>query len=291
MVARSKSHSAKRTPGPLLGMALAASLLVPGTALALPSEHEIQRLMLAVEESVESGRWRDAAEYLNRLQRLERQKPAEYLYYRGQVMARSEHYNEAMSALENYVAGTGADGKYYTESLKLITTIEQARSGQASGRGSGEAGQEPVAEIAPANESGQNGRSVTGSDASRQSLISRMNRIFDRAGWRRDPRLIREGSTPDVHYQASVHNGEIQFRENRNEKDGGRTLTTLMLPVYGVSPMIDWSCESATESCWIYDPRDGSRFLRLGNDRDQADVLANTLGSLIRTMQAPDGDS
>lgn len=291
MVSRSKSHSAKRTPGTLWGLALAASLLVSGTALALPPEHEIQRLMLAVEESVESGRWRDAAEYLNRLQRLEGQKPAQYLYYRGQVMARSEHYNEAMSALENYVAGTGADGKYYTESLKLITTIEQARSSQASGRGSGEAGQEPVAEIARANEPGQSGGSVADSDASRQSLVSRMNRIFDRAGWRRDPRLIREGSTPDVHYQASVHNGEIQFRESRNEKDGGRRLTTLMLPVYGVSPMIEWSCESATESCWIYDPRDGTRFLRLGNDRDQADVLADTLGSLIRTMQAPDGDS
>jgi len=55
--------------------------------------------------------------------------------------------------------------------------------------------------------------------------------------------------------------------------------------------MIEWSCENATESCWIYDPRDGSRFLRLGNDRDQAEVLANTLGSLIRKMQAPNSGS
>ncbi|GGY70726.1 hypothetical protein GCM10007071_17220 [Marinobacter zhanjiangensis] len=272
-------------------LALAASLLVSGNALALPAEHEIQRLMLAVEESVEAGRWQDAAEYLNRLQQLEGQKPPEYLYYRGQVMARSEHYNEAMSALENYIAGTGADGKYYTESLKLITTIEQARSGQATSRGSGESGQDQVAEIVLANGSGQGGESVARSDASRQALVSRMNRIFDRAGWRRDPRLIREGSTPDVHYQVSVHNGEIQFRESRNDEERGRRLTTLMLPVYGISPIIEWSCENATESCWIYDPRDGSRFLRLGNDRDQAEVLAKTLGSLIRKMQAPTGGS
>lgn len=291
MYSRSKSPSANRTLGPLMGLALAGSLLVSGSVLALPAEHEIQRLMLAVEESVEAERWRDAAEYLNRLQQLEGQKPPEYLYYRGQVMARSEHYNEAMSALENYVAGTGADGKYYTESLKLITTIEEARSGQVSGRGSAEAGQESVAEIVPAGASGEGSQAAAGSNASPQALVSRMNRIFDQAGWRRNPRLIREGSKPDVHYRASVHNGEIQFRESRSDDNGGRKLTTLMLPVYGISPMIEWSCESATESCWIYDPRDSSRFLRLGNDRDQAQALANSLGSLIRRLQAPSGGS
>lgn len=291
MVSRSKSPSANRALGPLMVLALVASLLVSGNALALPAEHEIQRLMLAVEESVEAGRWQDAAEYLNRLQQLEGQKPPEYLYYRGQVMARSEHYNEAMSALENYVAGTGADGKYYTESLKLITRIEQARSGQATSRGSGESGQEQVAEIALAGESGQGGQSVASDDAGPQALVSRINRIFDRAGWRRNPRLIREGSTPDVHYQASVQNGEIQFRESRRDENGGRKLTTLMLPVYGISPMIEWSCENATESCWIYDPRDGSRFLRLGSDRDQARALASTLGNLIRRLQNPAADS
>ena len=124
-------------------------------------------------------------------------------------------------------------------------------------------------------------------DASNTALVGRMNRIFDRAGWRRDPRIIREGSSPDVYYQASAHNGEIQFRESRNDGDGVRKLTTLILPVYGISPLVEWSCETATESCWIYDPRDGSRFLRLGSDRDQAEALANTLGSLIRQLQQP----
>ncbi|MFW5823368.1 MAG: tetratricopeptide repeat protein [Marinobacter sp.] len=255
-------------------------LLVAGGATALPPEHEIQRLMLAVEESVEQEQWDQAAEYLNRLQRLEGDKPPEYLYYRGQVMARSRHFNEALSALENYVAGTGADGKYYTDALKLITRIEQERSSQA-GR-SGREGDEPVAEIAPAGDSD--------TDADAAALVARLNRLFDQAGWRRDARIIREGSSPDVHYRISVTNGELRFRESR-QKDSRRQLSTLTLPVYGISPMIEWSCENATDSCWIYDPRDGSRFLRLGSDRDQAETLANTLGSLIRKLQGPAGNS
>lgn len=277
MYSRSKMCRRVSRAGALPGLVLAGSLLlVAGSAAALPPEHEIQRLMLAVEESVEEGQWDQAAEYLNRLQRLEGDKPPEYLYYRGQVMARARHFNEALSALENYVAGTGADGKHYTEALKLITRIEQERSSQ-SGR-SGQDGDEPVAEIAPAGESDK--------DADAGALVSRLNRLFDQAGWRRDARIIREGSSPDIHYRISVANGELHFRESRQE-DGRRQLSTLSLPVYGISPMIEWNCENATESCWIYDPRDDSRFLRLANDRDKADQVASTLGQLIRRLQRP----
>lgn len=280
-------YSRIKVPGKkhIAGLLLAGSLMVTAvTAVALPPEHEIQRLMLAVEESVEGENWGQAAEYLNRLQRIEGEKPPEYLYYRGEVMARSEHYNEALSALENYVAGTGADGEHYTDALKLITRIEQERSSQ-SGR-SDQGGDEPVAEIAPAGaEASERQGSLTG-DASPGALVARLNRLFDQAGWRRDARLIREGSSPDVHYQVSVNNGALSFRESRQE-DGRRQLSTITLPVYGISPMIEWSCENATESCWIYDPRDNSRFLRLGNDRDKADQLASTLGQLIRRLQRP----
>ncbi|SFR77136.1 hypothetical protein SAMN05216203_2927 [Marinobacter daqiaonensis] len=271
---------------------LAGTLLAAATAtMALPPEHEIQRLILAVEESVEKERWGEAAEYLNRLQSLEGQKPPQYLYYRGRVMAQSEHYNEAMSALENYIAGTGADGQYYTEALKLITDIEQARARQG-GRSNDGSGGEPVAEIRPANgDSPERLQRLYLVDSDRKALIRHMNTLLDLAGWRRDPKVIREGSSPDLHYQVSVPNGEIHFRETRTDDNGNRSLTTHALPVYGVSPVIEWSCENATESCWIYDPRDGSRFLRLGIDRDRAEEISTTLGRLIRLLQQPEGGS
>ena len=290
MYSRNRKPSGIRQASPLAGLVLMAGLTLSGSVLALTTEHEIQRLMLAVEETVEVQQWDRAAGYLNRLQQLDGEKPPEYLYYRGRVMAQSGHYNEAMSALENYVAGTGADGKYYTDSLKLITDIEQQRSAQSGSANAGQAGQEPVAQIAPAGQPLEGSTSANPGEVSRSALVSRMNRIFDQSGWRRDPRLIREGSEPDVHYQVSVQNGEIQFRESRNAEDGVRKLSTLILPVYGISPLVEWSCENATESCWIYDPRDGSRFLRLGSDRDQAQALANTLGSLIRHMPQPSGN-
>jgi len=279
-------YSRNRTRGRqnvVASLILTASLgLTAATASALPPERETQRLMLAVEESVQNEQWGRAAEYLNRLQRIEGTKPPEYLYYRGKVMARSQHYNEALSALENYIAGTGADGKYYTDALKLITYIEQQRTGSAGGaeRGSGE----PVAEITSA-ENGAGQATATG-DADASTLVARLNRLLDQSGWRRDARLIREGSRADILYEVAVTNGELRFRESRQEEDR-RALSTHTLPVYGISPMIEWSCENATDSCWIYDPRDNSRFLQLGADRDRAGEVAATLGQLIRRLQRP----
>ncbi len=282
---------ARRLAGRLSAWFLAGSLLAGASvAAALPPEHEVQRLMLAVQESVEGERWGEAAEYLNRLQRIDASKPPGYLFYRGQVMARSEHYNEALSALENYVAGTGADGTHYTEALKLITDIEKVRADSSAGVPDGPG--EPVAEIRPVKgEETQRLRRLYMVNSEREALVMHLNSLLELAGWREDARVIRERSTPDIHYQVSVDNGEIRFREIRVGDGGNRSLTTHPLRVYGISPAIEWNCEEATESCWIYDPRDNARFLQLGSDRDKAGEIAKTLGRLIRHMQQPSGQS
>lgn len=108
-----------------------ASLLMTGQVAALESEHEIRRLMLATEEAVSGENWGEAGEYLNRLQQLEGQKPADYFYFRGRVMLEAGHFNEARAALEKYVSQAGAEGKHYKDALKLITSVEKARKNEA----------------------------------------------------------------------------------------------------------------------------------------------------------------
>lgn len=259
------------------------------SAHGLPPEHEVQRLMLAVEDAVAGERWSEAGDYLNRLQSLEAAKPPEYLYYRGRIMSQSGHYNEARSALENYIAGTGADGEHYTEALKLITRIEQARGDRDR---STETGSEPVAEISPAGpHSPERLRRLYLADSDSQALVMHLNSQLELAGWRKEARVIRVGEPADVRYQLSVANGDILIRESRVESGTDRRLISHTLRVYGVSPSVRWDCESATNACWIYDPRDGSRFLQLANDRAIAAEVASTLGQLIRELQRPSGNS
>ena len=98
-----------------------ASLLMAGQVSALEPEHETRRLMLATEEAVSAESWGEAGEYLNRLQQLEGEKPANYFYFRGRVMLESDHYNEAQAALEKYVSLAGFfDIGYHFERIGVV---------------------------------------------------------------------------------------------------------------------------------------------------------------------------
>jgi hypothetical protein len=53
--------------------------------------------------------------------------------------------------------------------------------------------------------------------------------------------------------------------------------------VFGVNPQVRWDCQSDT--CWIYDPRNGERLMQLAGNADRASEIARNLGRLIRTLQ------
>lgn len=266
-----------------------ASLLVTGQVYALEPEHETRRLMLATEEAVSAESWGEAGEYLNRLQQLEGAKPADYFYFRGRVMLESGHYNEAQAALEKYVSLAGSEGQHYTDALKLITDVEKARQQESlSANGSGAGTSEQVAIIEPAgDQSLEKLRELYLADSNAEALVIHANTLLDVAGWREDQRVVRLDRPADVSYRIDKRNDIISVQESRRESGGRVVRTTESLGVFGVNPQIEWNCESSTASCWIYDPRDGSRLMKLSQDRERAEEIARTLGRLIRTMQSP----
>jgi tetratricopeptide (TPR) repeat protein len=266
-----------------------ASLLIAGQVSALEPKHETRRLMLATEGAVSAENWDEAGEYLSRLQQLEGEKPANYFYFRGRVMLESGHYNEAQAALEKYVSLAGGEGEHYTDALKMITNVEKARQKEgANGKNNGAGDPAPVAIIEPAGEQSLGKlRELYLADSDAEALVIHANTLLDVAGWREDQRIVRLDRPADVSYRIDRRNDIISIQESRREPGGRIVKTTESMGVFGVNPQIEWNCESATASCWIYDPRDGSRLMKLSPDREQAEEIARTLGRLIRTMQNP----
>ncbi|MGM0768956.1 MAG: hypothetical protein ACQEV6_13105 [Pseudomonadota bacterium] len=271
----------------LRGVALASvlvSLSAQGTSLA--PEHEVRRLMLATEEAVAGGNWGEAGEYLNRLQRLEGEKPVDYYYFRGRVMQESSHLNEAQSALESYVARAGADGTHYQESLKRITAIEKARKDRSRKSQSQSDQNEKVAVIEPAGQQALGDlKSLYLVDSDREALTLHLNSLLDLAGWREDQRVVRLDVPADIRYRVAAGDNLIEIQESAREGDGRITKNTQTIEVYGISPQVEWDCQSA--NCWVYDPRDGSRLMKLGPAEDRVEEIASTLGRLIKTLQSP----
>lgn len=267
------------------GLAL-ASLLMTGQVEALEPEHEIRRLMLATEEAVSGENWGEAGEYLNRLQQLQGDKPDDYFFFRGRVMLESGHFNESRAALEKYVSEAGAEGEHYNQALKLITRVERTRKQEGSRSSGSQNESEPVAIIEPAgDESLDSLKQLYLADSDAQALVMHANTLLGAAGWRADQRIVRLDKPADIAYKLDRRNDVITIQESRREGDGRVVRETESLGVFGVNPRIEWNCESSTGSCWLFDPRDGSRLMQLSQDRERAEEIARTLGRLIKTMQ------
>jgi len=272
----------------LAGLVLVAALAgVSAPVQALAPEHEIRRLMLATEEAVAAERWGEASEYLNRLQKMEGEKPADYFYYRGRAMLQAGHLNEARSAFEAYVSRVGVDGEHYQQSLKLITDIEKENRANVRALADGNGGvKEPVAIIEPAG--GQEMKTLRElylADSDREALTIHLNALLETAGWRRDKTVVRLDRPADIQYRVSSSNGNLNIQELTRNPDNTTVQKSVSLPVFGINPQPRWDCEPAVGACWIYDPRDGSRLFQLAQSRNQVNEIALTLGRLIRNLQ------
>ncbi|ONF43810.1 hypothetical protein BTO32_09160 [Marinobacter lutaoensis] len=275
----------------LARVALLLAVVSAMPARALPPEHEMRRLMLAAEEAVNAGNWGEAGEFLNRLQQLEGDKPVDYYFYRGQVMFQAGHLNEAQAALETYVTRAGAEGSHYPKALALITDVERARKAGAAKGAVAAAGQPAkIAVIEPAGDQElAKLRQLYLTDNDREALVLHLNSLLELAGWRVDQAVVRLDRPADISYQVSVSGGVLQIQELRRDPGNRLVRQSEPLEVYGVNPMVEWSCEPTASACWIYDPRDGTRLMQLGHDRRRTEEIAQTLGQLIRNLQSPSG--
>ena len=273
----------------VMGGCLLSAALFVGTASALEPEHEVRRLMLATEAAVGSENWGDASEYLTRLQQMDAEKPADYLYFRGRVMLESGLYNEARSALEGYVSSAGAEGEHYNAALEMITRVEKDRKTRSSGANPGGARDpSPIAVIEPAGETSLDElRALYLAESNTEALLIHLNALLGNAGWRPDERVKRLDRPAHVTYQVRRMNDALNIQEARRGTDGRVTRTTESLNVFGVNPSINWDCEPSAAACWVYDPRDGSRLMQLAEKHGEASQIARALGQLIRVMQNP----
>jgi|SRR5690554_407817 len=272
----------------MVKVAVMASALMAGQVAALAPEHEARRLMLAIEEAVTEESWGEAGEYLNRLQLLEAEKPVDYHYYRGKVMLQSSHFNEAQSALEAYVTKAGTEGEHYQDALKLLTNIERERKAKAQAPKT--SSDTKIAVIEPAGDSRlESLRKLYLADSDREALVLHLNSLLGTAAWREDQGVVRLDKRPDIEYRVNVSGNAIAVQEIKRNSAGGATRTTAQVQVFGVNPQVEWGCEPAVATCWVYDPRDGSRLFQLAPNRTQVEEVAQTLGKLIRNLQVPSG--
>jgi hypothetical protein len=265
------------------------AVLYAGGAVALPAEHEIRRLMLATEQALAAENWDDASEYLGRLQQLDGERPVDFYFYRGRVMQKSELLNEAQASLEEYVTRAGKEGQYYKQALERITEIEKLRKDRAVAA----LANNPVTPLQPriATIEAAEGQSAADlqklylADTEEQALLMHLNSVLQLSGWREDNAIVQLDQPADIRYQVEKRNSSLLVQQITRQH-GTMLRKSQQIDVYGISPLVKWDCEPSLATCWVYDPRDGSRLFQLGANQGQAEDIARTLGRLIRNLQA-----
>lgn len=268
---------------------LMCAALYAGSAVALPAEHEIRRLMLATEQALAAENWESASEYLGRLQPLDGELPVDFYFYRGRVMQKSELLNEAQDSFEVYVTRAGQDGSYYKQALERITEIEKLRKDRALAaltNNPNTALQSPVAMIeAAGGQSAADLKSLYLAGSEEQALLMHLNSLLQLSGWREDKVIVQLDQPADLRYQVEKRDNGLLIQKITRQQ-GTLLRKSQKVEIYGISPLVKWDCEPSLATCWVYDPRDGSRLFQLGANRGQAEDIARTLGRLIRHLQA-----
>ncbi|MDX1588877.1 MAG: hypothetical protein R3296_08050 [Oleiphilaceae bacterium] len=270
------------------GMLLALSLPLSAN---LSLEDESQRLLIATETAVAEGRWQEAKDYMNRLLEKEQVRlPAEFYFLRGRIMEQAGQPRQARQAYERYVNGAGREGEMYQVALRRITQLEESesrRGGDFSGSGEfSRSGQQSIASIEPAGaDELKQLRALYLTDNNVQALVEHANSLLSLNAWEGPSRVVVRQSQRGVRYRLRVDDGRLQVRTRKFDNEGGVRVRMDPINVYGVNPRLDSDCYPEESACWIADPRDNSRWLKLREDPSAARETARVLGLLIREMQ------
>jgi hypothetical protein len=271
----------------LLRIFLLFSLVVippsrPLMATGLPAEHELARLMLAVESAVDAGDWEQASIQLDQLQSLQLTLPDEFHYFYGLVMLRSGQPVLAQKSLERYVVGQGNTGRYYEASLKLITKIEQQPAPHKIEVPDGQ----PVPKLSSSSGDGyiRSLQALFLTDDPVQALVMHINSLLSAHAFN-GSRIRKPNAREGVVYQLSVSGHDLVLQEKSFEQ-GQSQLRVSKLPVLGVDPYLTTGCEVEVQLCWVSDPTNNQRRW-LVIDRDELVVreLSDALSKLIVRLQ------
>lgn len=283
------------------GMLLALSLPLSAN---LSLEDEAQRLLIATETAVAEGRWNEAADYMSLLQRKDEVRlPAEFYFLRGRIMEQAGQTRAARQAYERYVNDAGKEGEMYQQALRRITQLEEGPGGSRSrstssgdmgftqnrspaGESGNGAGTEGTASIEPAgtDELAQL-RSLYLTDDNVEALVAHANSLLSLNAWEGPSRVVVRQPQRGLRYRLRVNEGHLQVRTREFDNEGGSEVRMHRINVFGVNPRLASQCYPEESACWIADPRDSSRWLKLKDDRDGARETARVLGMLLREIQ------
>lgn len=254
-------------------------------ATRLPPEHEVARLMLSIESSVESSDWEKAKRLLETLKDIEIEHPVASLYFSGLVYFNFEQFYVAQEFLEQYVVKAGMSGEHYSASLRLITLAEELDQTTKQSLQSAELHIKPT-QIMPTEQQTyiQSLLSLFLTEDPVVALQLQLNSLLTSHPFT-GSRIKKPKHQEGVKYRLTVKDRTIQL-QIKTFRYGLPALSTNNVDILGLDPFIRYECSSQEYACWVYHPANGfDRWLIIDYQESVVKELSQALTKLIQTLQ------
>jgi hypothetical protein len=253
----------------------------------LPPEHEMARLLIALEESVSKNSWALAADQLKQMRDLELRQPPESLFYEGMIKIHLEEFNGARLVLEKYVISEGSKGKYYEDALRLITKAEYSEIEHQKAQQELGFRQDSTVELIDSSQRDGYIKSLQALYLTKdpiEALKLQVNSLLSAHPYT-GSRIKKSGVKEGVIYQIDVAKGVLTLQE-KNYQNGTPVLSIHSLDVPGLDPFIGVACSSREYMCWLQHPTDKySAWIKIDYDELVVEELRDAMTKLLQAIQ------
>ncbi|KZY35931.1 MULTISPECIES: hypothetical protein [unclassified Oleiphilus] len=249
----------------------------------LPPEHEVERLLLALKESVENGNWEHATSQLVLMRKLDVPQPLESHYFEGLVKIRKQEFHSARQVLERYVISSGSQGQFYEQALRLITEAEEA---EKSLEGSGQKNKTSIEMVELPQRDGyiKSLQALYLTQDPVEALSMQINSLLNAHPYT-GSRIKKNGVKEGLVYHLGVVKGGVTLQE-KSYQDGAPMLSATSLQVAGLDPFIGAGCSSLEYACWLLHPSDKhQRWIKIDYDEMVVDELRDAMTKLLQSLQ------
>ncbi len=258
-------------------------------AIALPDDIEMDRYMLSVTSYAEEGRLDKVEFYLEKIEALLIEPPAEYYYYQAKVLNKKGDMQKEREALEKYVSLAGKEAKYYKQALVAITNIEETATPKKhlTSQSKQAALLKAVREDKESSDAeyANNLKQLYLTNSFNDALIRHINEILATnayTGTKFKPSKTNNGGV--VYSIKITPNKEILTLRNDKNITPER-MSTEKLKVFGQNHFLNYECNYTKSHCWIKKPDNYSKWIQLGYDQTAAKAVSKALSRLILSLQ------
>lgn len=253
------------------------------SASGLPAEHEVERLLLALKESVDTRDWPQAANLLSSMRGLDVKQPSESFYFEGLVKVRTSEFLKARKILEQYVIEVGRNGKFYQDALRLITEAENAEKRASKPENISN----PSIELLSASKRDGYVKSLQALYLTQdpiKALVLQVNSLLSAHPYT-GSRIKKSGVKEGVVYQVSVIHEGLTVKET-SYLSGAPTLSASSIHVPGLDPFLGANCSHTEFACWLSHPSDKYKaWIKIDYDEMVLEELREAMSKLLQALQ------